>query len=78
MHGARTVAASLLELRAVLHIPPPHSVLLKNEGGVLPLSPTKKIKLGVVGDANNVREKTHDFPYAALVSDGASSHVASH
>eukprot|EP01043_Picozoa_sp_COSAG02_P123906 COSAG02_NODE_60927_length_270_cov_0.578947_1_plen_58_part_10 len=31
------------------------SVLLKNEGGILPLSPAKKVKLGVVGDANNVK-----------------------
>ena len=31
------------------------TVLLKNEGGVLPLSAGKKMKLGVVGDANNVK-----------------------
>ena len=31
------------------------SVLLKNEGGILPLSPAKKVRLGVVGDANNVK-----------------------
>ena len=29
--------------------------MLKNDGGILPLSPDKKVKLGVVGDANNVK-----------------------
>ena len=31
------------------------SVLLKNDGGILPLSSSKKLKLAIVGDANNVK-----------------------